>query len=292
MERKLPIPKVFFAEKRYGFEMISLSTLHKRLVSKDHDPHKPHRLKFYAILFINGGEGKHFIDFENYSFVEGTVLFLSNGQVHAFDKTKDYKGELILFTEDFLFKNLSEIERTTFSWLYNYPIYSPKLILKQDQFLQFKNVVKSLKDEYNSKDDQFKIILLRNILKQLLILSERYRHIDGVKIDSPYSNEFVRLQKLLLNNINQKKNVSFYANELGLSPKKMNIVTNSMVNMSSKNYITSILLLEIKRVLISTLNTIDNIAYSFGFDEPTNFVKFFKKHTGKTPLDFRKLINS
>lgn len=79
---------------------------------------------------------------------------------------------------------------------------------------------------------------------------------------------------------------------MGISPKKMNSITKSIVNQSSKNYITSILILEVKRLLVSTNRAIDDIAYSFSFDEPTNFVKFFKKNTGITPLKYRKTNNS
>lgn len=171
MNNNQPIPKVSFAEKKIGFEMISLSSLTKRLITKDHDPYKPHRLKFYAILFITGGVGKHFIDFENYEYKRGTILFLSKGQVHAFDKSRNYKGELILFTEAFLFKNLSDSERSSFSWLYNYPIYSPKLEPVESQFDTLSSIVDNLRNEFNNDDDQFKADLLRNILKQLLMVS-------------------------------------------------------------------------------------------------------------------------
>jgi YesN/AraC family two-component response regulator len=42
------------------------------------------------------------------------------------------------------------------------------------------------------------------------------------------------------------------------------------------------------------LNTSDtpiyNIAHELGFDEVTNFTKFFKKYTGQTPSQFRKVL--
>jgi len=28
-----------------------------------------------------------------------------------------------------------------------------------------------------------------------------------------------------------------------------------------------------------------------GFDEPTNFIKYFRKHQAKTPIEFRKLFD-
>ena len=46
-------------------------------------------------------------------------------------------------------------------------------------------------------------------------------------------------------------------------------------------------MLEAKRLLCHTNISIKEIGYAIGFDEPTNFIKYFRKHTGKTPIDFR-----
>jgi transcriptional regulator GlxA family with amidase domain len=42
-----------------------------------------------------------------------------------------------------------------------------------------------------------------------------------------------------------------------------------------------------KRMLKGTDMPVKEIAYDMGFDEPTNMVKFFKKHTSLTPQGFR-----
>ena len=62
----------------------------------------PHRHNFYEILYVTGGEGTHFIDFNAYPIVAGTVYFISPGQVHYWDTSVPIEGEIILFTEDFL----------------------------------------------------------------------------------------------------------------------------------------------------------------------------------------------
>ena len=40
---------------------------------------------------------------------------------------------------------------------------------------------------------------------------------------------------------------------------------------------------------MNTALSVKEISYKTGFEAPTNFVKFFKKYTGKTPAEFRKL---
>lgn len=45
---------------------------------------------------------------------------------------------------------------------------------------------------------------------------------------------------------------------------------------------------EAQRLLLETNLSVADIALVFVYDEPTNFIKFFKGMTGKTPLQFRK----
>jgi len=49
--------------------------------------------------------------------------------------------------------------------------------------------------------------------------------------------------------------------------------------------------LEIKRLLAYSSKSVQEVAFHFGFEEPTNMVKFFKKHTNKTPTQFRSETN-
>jgi AraC-like DNA-binding protein len=48
-----------------------------------------------------------------------------------------------------------------------------------------------------------------------------------------------------------------------------------------------ILPLEAKRLLVHTSLPVSVIANRLGFDEPTNFVKFFRREVQKSPGEFR-----
>ena len=57
---------------------------------------------------------------------------------------------------------------------------------------------------------------------------------------------------------------------------------------SAKELIDERVVLEAKRMLVHTSNSIKEIGFDLGFDEPTNFIKYFRKHEEKTPIEFRK----
>ena len=61
---------------------------------------------------------------------------------------------------------------------------------------------------------------------------------------------------------------------------------------STKQIIDERVVLEQKRLLAYTGDTVKQIAERTGFAEPTNLVKFFRHHTGETPLEFRRNLPS
>ena len=66
-----------------------------------------------------------------------------------------------------------------------------------------------------------------------------------------------------------------------------NHVCKVNINKTAKAYIEYVTVLEIKRLLAYSSKNVQEVAFHFGFDEPTNMVKFFKKHTKMTPTQFR-----
>ena len=58
--------------------------------------------------------------------------------------------------------------------------------------------------------------------------------------------------------------------------------------MNAKAFIASRISLEAKRLLVHTDLSVTLIAESLGFEEATNFIKFFKREAGCTPAEFRR----
>lgn len=58
--------------------------------------------------------------------------------------------------------------------------------------------------------------------------------------------------------------------------------------MTPKAYLSQIRLLEAKKLLITTNQLSREIANAIGFSDELYFIRFFKKHTGLTPKQFRK----
>jgi len=290
--KKQYIPEISFQNrqrKAFEFEIISADELLHNNAQRGHNSYRPNRLAFYAILFIQEGQGQHFIDFKQYEFNSRSMIFIAKDQVHAFAKQVNMKAQILLFTESFLLKTGFGRQSPLQLSLFQYHLYQPLMQLSEDHFKSIETVINRLKYEYSTSQDFATEEIIVASLKILLYLAERFGQArSDQKFQPYYLEEFNTFQHLLQQNLLQNRSVQFYANQLNISSKTLNRITQEIIQKQSKTYIDEMLILEIKRFLMNTALSIKEIGYKTGFNDPTNFVKFFKKYTKTTPASFRK----
>jgi AraC-like DNA-binding protein len=101
---------------------------------------------------------------------------------------------------------------------------------------------------------------------------------------------FSRFKNMVTEYHTQSRNAQDYASRLGVSYKHLSTICKYATGDTPKSFIDDYLILEIKRQLSISDLSIKELTYHFNFDEPTNFLKFFKKHTGLTPSRFRNSL--
>jgi len=283
------LPEIGFKKSqtnKYGIEVIYFDQLSKLNPPNDHNPFAPHRLKFNALLIIGDGKGgNHNIDFKNYQFHKNTVLLVAKEQVHNFiDLPSSNIGMLILFEED-IFLEISGSINLLVDYLYNYEIFEPKIDLSEEEFDELKGLVDNLKDELVKNYSNIHKEIAKAWLKIILLNLYKKRKIKK-QFENNLTSDFIIFKKLLKKHIVEQKKVQYYAKAMNITPQKLNKITNDVINKSAKTYIVETIILEAKRYLKSSRLTSKEIAYQLGFDEPTNFTKFFKKHTTMLPSEF------
>ncbi|MBF0378733.1 MAG: helix-turn-helix domain-containing protein [Desulfamplus sp.] len=295
------IPDIQFFKKNMReieIETISLETLFVRRHKLDNLLEKDHRVHFYHIMLITKGKGVHRIDLEPYSYSEGSLIFVSKGQVHAFDPQFSSKGIIIIFTEKFLIKNLIYSDILYLHRLFNYHLHNPVINGSEYNTQELISIISDMHSEYHSLEEFGKEEMLRAQLKILLLKTERIKRSIIVKnshskshisklVHSNFIDIFTRLRQLIERNYAKTRNAQDYASWLNISPKQLNEICKTITDKTSKEFIDSFIILEIKRMLSISSLAVKELTYQFGFDEPTNFLKYFKKHTGQTPSEFR-----
>lgn len=78
-----------------------------------------------------------------------------------------------------------------------------------------------------------------------------------------------------------------YARLLACSEKSLGRATQEFAGVSAKSFLSQRIALEPMRLLVHTDETIAEIPDMRGFDEATNFVKYFRREAGHAPREFR-----
>lgn len=125
------------------------------------------------------------------------------------------------------------------------------------------------------------------------MLSERERRQqDFTEIKKGADLDYVVLFKDLLEvQFKEQKQVNSYSGQLSVTEKRLNQATSKVLGKTPKQMIDERVMLEAKRLLAHTNESIKEIGFALGFEEPTNFIKYFKKHHNTTPVEFRESLN-
>ena len=95
--------------------------------------------------------------------------------------------------------------------------------------------------------------------------------------------------KLLSENCRAHHEVKFYADKLCITPYYLSRVTHRIFGVSPKELIDRQIVMEIKALLTSTELTIKEIADRYHFESSSYLGRFFRRHIGMTPSQYRDL---
>lgn len=285
---KKDIPHITFnpvSTDSYGFEIVSIEHIASNKNRHTHDPELPHQLKFYNLIFFIQGSGRHFIDFKWFPVQENSLVYLTKDQISAFEFSEKLKGYCIIFTEEYFVNSFSNLTNDFVFRLFNPELFSPILqIAKNSDFLTYFNLL--LKEYGNPHSFNHKTII--NSLLTILISKAEYlkQNLTFHISDSAKLVLYQNFVSLLEKNLTQSRSANFYAKELAVSYKHLNTVCKELINKTAKNVIDDFIILQAKRNLINSTTNSSELAYKLGFEDPTNFTKYFKKNTGLTPKSF------
>ena len=81
--------------------------------------------------------------------------------------------------------------------------------------------------------------------------------------------------------------VTRYAEQLGLSAERLNRLLRAETGQPAQALLHARLVREATRRLVHIAAPVSSIAYELGFEDPAYFCRFFKRHAGASPRDYR-----
>ena len=254
------------------------------------------RKDFYKICLTTG---KSIIHYANRSFEqEGTILFFGNPHIPYSWETisRIYVGYTCLFSEEFL-KQSDRSES-----LLQSPFFkidgTPVLEISEEQRL-FLNTLFQKMIEEQGNDYTFKDELIRNyislIIHEALKLQPSEHYYQAKKATARITSVFLELleRQFPIETFDyplQLRTAQDYANYLNVHTNYLNRAVKEITGKSTTTHITERIIAEAKALLQHTDWNISEVAYALGFEYPTYFNNFFKKHTGTNPKSLREAM--
>lgn len=128
--------------------------------------------------------------------------------------------------------------------------------------------------------------LVRLFLIRVQRSGER-REIPKLYLSSIANRTFVRFRQLLEQNFHSVHIVKEYADMLNISLRTLTKYVGESAHIFPLRIINDRIVLEAKRQLQHTALSVKEIGFALGFEDPSYFVKFFKRMTGRMPSEFR-----
>lgn len=99
-----------------------------------------------------------------------------------------------------------------------------------------------------------------------------------------------RFIKLVSENCGEERRASYYAGKLSIAPKYLSALISSTTGKTVSQWITEFAIDHARSLLAETVLTINEISDQMNFITSSDFTKYFKRHTGISPKEFRKQV--
>ncbi len=241
------------------------------------------------ILFIPK-DSKIKIDFQEFVIEADSLLFINPKVIIKPFEEERFGGLLLHFNRDFYCVEIHDREVACDGILYNNVFEVPFVQLNENQSLDIQGIIREIQLEMQNEDDHteemLRILLKLIILKSTRIWKKQHQLADqGMQKDVQFLRQF---SKLVEQHYKTHHPVADYADLLFMTPKalskKIGLISKNTPNEIIKNRI----ILESKRLLAHTRFTVKEIAHSLNYEDDAYFIRFFTKHTGISPISFRK----
>ncbi|MDO8284095.1 MAG: AraC family transcriptional regulator [Burkholderiaceae bacterium] len=256
-------------------------------VPEDHFRY-PSRLDFHQLILVTQGRLGHTVDFQLESLRAGSLLAMRPGQVQCFEAPTPWDGWVVIFRPESVQLPTGVGSQPWGLSVDDLPVH---LALGKASFEPVRAAMAQMhQDAKLTGAMQLVGVLERAQLQALLIrlqlASEQLQ--ASPTIDSSLARHFRKFRQAVEQRFHEWHHISAYAKALGISEKTLSRATREATGLPAKAYLSKRIALEAKRMLAYTRWPIAQVADKLGFDEATNFIKFFRREAGFAPSEFRR----
>lgn len=244
---------------------------------------KAHRDDNYLLIYQERGLIRMMVDFQE-TVIEGAAIFcILPGQVHYGISSQGVSAWVIAIDTDWIKHDFRTV-------LMEAAVRNCPVAIKNAQATLFKDTFQLLQDfDEHTKDDipDHTLRLMSDVCLSLFVsVYQKDLHLlPHAKLRPALITK--QFRSLLLVSYRIMKSPAQYAASLNISPAYLNEVVKQTTGYPVSHWIHQEIILEAKRMLFYTSNSVKEIAFNLGYADVAYFIRLFGKIVGMAPLQFR-----
>lgn len=264
--------------------------------------HRAIHIKRTGMFLCKEGEATVTLDHKQYVIRPGSVIvYFSYSELKVIDRTDNLKGTIISGELEIIQPLLYQV--TNFNAIFDIKKNPYREITEESMHYisiyidLLRREIARFEEEYYDLDDKERFKPFREMSKHkaelignCLIMELVECYADAQMDTSPSSRKDEVLQKFissLYRKYKQEHEVTFYAEEQFLTSRYFSTIIKEKSGRSPSEWIATALLVDAKKQLTSTNDSIKEISENLNFPNQSYFGKWFKNLTGVGPTEFR-----
>jgi AraC family transcriptional activator of pobA len=253
----------------------------------EHPHSKAHRDAHYLLVLLTAGELSLTLDFEQLTLSGPTLLLIGPGQVHQLRGAVAPEGWGVSFEPSLVAEPLRA--------LVEQQLARPLSLAEQPTFATRAHTLLGLLADcqQGNEPNPHTGPMLQALLTALLhlVAGMLSSTAPGTQAGTTRGEALLAgFNQLLRQHFTTWKQPAQYAEALAVTPSHLNDTVKARSGASVSTHLQTRTILEAKRLLYHSDQSVKQIGYALGYDEPVYFGKLFKKVTGLTPQQFRRTI--
>ncbi len=252
----------------------------------------PMRLNALMMVLALGGEAHICIDYIPYEIKPNCfVTIMPTHTVQIMSMSKDFKGCMMVASRAFL-DECNPGKKGGSITHYMQIRKNPCVMLDAEETRHLESCFHLLRQKIRLREHLYQKEVLQNSLLGFFL---EVANIFGRKMDLMASTALTRKEELfeqflqlLFEHCREQHVVTFYAEKLFITPQYLSLILKELTGKSANKWIDDALIVEAKMLLKAPQATVQQVADTLHFSDQSTFGKFFKKHMGVSPMEYRK----
>lgn len=253
-----------------------------------------HFLKGTLVCFCRKGFVNLKINFTEYHLEENDCLAILPTHMFLIETVSDdVEIEAVFYSEEYW----ASLSQTLDYQILRMIEYSPKTTIQDELITEVYSLLHYIRRHYEkfiSTSNDIDRYAANGVAYGLLMCMVSQIKQVNVEPPRPATRKEILTKdffNLLSKYFETERRVSFYASKLCVTPKHLSTMVKSVTKLSILDWINNVTVLNIKRRLRTTQDTIQQISDDLNFQTSSTFVRYFRKHTGITPSKYRSQAN-